>query len=188
MVPSHGASRIEYLPPGPQSSVTAMATHPDKESKRALANAGSALSLTSAGSKTDLSTDANDAATERSQPRQGQDSAHALIFLAFAYAYLFWYTTRSGPTCTQVNPLWLVEQAWVLSLPFSSSLVAMDLVYDTLLSHHAPRSGDSSAASSRRLARRRKWQKIIFVWIGGLKMAVLVTCLLGLDRLLSACR
>lgn len=165
-----------------------MATHPDKEWKRALANADTDLSLTSPGSKTDLSTDANDAAAEQSQPRHGQDSASALIFLAFAYAYLFWYTMRSGSTCTQVNPLWLAEQAWVLSLPFSSSLVAMDLVYDKFLSNHTPRPHDSSTTSSCRVARRQKWRKIIFVWIGGLKMAVLITCLLGLNRLFSACR
>lgn len=156
-----------------------MGAHTGKESD---------LSLTSPISKANLSTNANDAAAEQPQPRRVLDSGPALIYLAFAYAYLLWYTMRSDSTCGQVNPLWLAERAWVLSLPFSSSLVAMDLVYDTLLSYHAPQPDDNSAASSRRLARRRKWRKIIFVWIAGLKMATLLTCLLGLDRLFSTCR
>lgn len=165
-----------------------MTTQPEKESKRALASADSDLSLASPVSKTILSTDENDAVADQSQPSRRQDATPALTFLAFAYAYLFWYTMRTDSTCAPVNPLWLVEQAWVLSLPFSSSLVAMDLLYDTFLSQHPRRPDHNSAASSRRLAKRRKWRKIIFVWIGGLKMAVFVTCLLGLNRILSTCR
>ena len=171
-----------------QSCARTMANLLDRKSKPTLHNDDSNHSPRIYAPEKSLPTIADAAAAEQSSKTHAQDPAPALTFIAFAYTYLFWYTTRSGSSCAQLSLLWLAERAWVLSLPFSSSLIAMDLVYDALLSHHEHRSPPIPAVPRCRLAKRKRWRKIISVWIGGLKLAILLTCLIGPDRLFPTCR
>lgn len=165
-----------------------MATHPDDKSNTPLHNVDSDLSWTSQTPGPRLPVGANVDTAEQSLPTAAQDPTPALIFLAFAYIYLFWFATRPGSYCAPVGPIWLGLRALALSLPLSSSLVMMDLLYDALFLHHEHRPDPNSGASCCRLARRNRWRKILFVGIAGVKLGVVLTCLLGLNRLFATCQ
>ena len=165
-----------------------MGTHPDNKSNTTPHNVDSDLSWTSQTPDPRLPVGANVGTAEQSTPAPAQDSTPALVFLVFACSYLFWFATRSGSYCAKVGPVWLGLRALALSLPLSSSLIVMDLLYDALFLHHEHRPDPHSGASCCRLARRNKWRKLLFVCIAGGKMGVVLTYLLGLNRLFATCQ
>lgn len=123
-----------------------------------------------------------------------QDSAATVLFLLLAAMYLFWFATRPRSSCAHTGLMWCTLRALALSLTFSTSLIAMDILYDAVDAliprnerevdgHVDPETPNRHDRRSQRVKRR----KVACVWVAGLKMAVGSMYLIGPDRFFTSC-